>query len=473
MTNSGTEQKKRIYLNAFDACTVGHTSPGQWRNPIDRSADKRDLDYWLETAKLLEKGKFLSYFLADTVGGFDVYKGSRDPAIKIGSEFPVTDPFVPISAMAAVTKSLGFGVTASTSYERPFLLARRFSTLDHFTKGRIGWNIVTSWNKASALAMGLTDIIPHDERYAAADELMGLLYQLWESSIADDAVVKDKESETYIDPSRVRTIKHEGKYHKLESPFIVDPSPQRTPFLFQAGTSPAGSAFAAKHAEAIFIAGHVPGTLAPKVAKIRQLAAEQGRDPQSLKFFQCLTVILGETDEDAQRKLEEIKKYQSIEGGLVIFSAFTGIDLSKYDLDQEIKPEDSKSSAIIQSAFSNLFNEEQGTGKWTPRRAAEELSIGGNGAVLVGSPQTVADGMERWVREADVDGFNLSPVVQPQSWQDIVDLLVPELQRRGIYWDDYEVPGGTLRENAQGKGNSRLRSDHVGSTYVFDASKKE
>ncbi|KAH6977448.1 luciferase-like domain-containing protein [Ilyonectria sp. MPI-CAGE-AT-0026] len=467
MSDTDTKPKKRIYLNAFDACTVGHTSPGQWRNPIDHSTDKRDLDYWLETAKLLEKGKFLSYFLADTVGGFDVYKGSRDPAIKIGSEFPVTDPFVPISAMASVTKSLCFGVTASTSYERPFLLARRFSTLDHFTKGRIGWNIVTSWNKASALAMGLSDIVPHDERYEAADELLGLLYQLWESSIADGAVVKDKDSETYIDPSKVRTIKHEGKYHKLESPFIVDPSPQRTPFLFQAGTSTAGSAFAAKHAEAIFIAGHVPGTLAPKVAKIRQLAADLGRDPQSLKFFQCLTPILGETDEDAQRKLADIKKYQSIEGGLVIFSAFTGIDLSKYDLDEEIKPEDSKSSAIIQSAFSNLFNEEQGTGKWTPRRAAEELSIGGNGAVLVGSPQTVADGMEKWVREADVDGFNLSPVLQPQSWKDIVELLVPELQRRGIYWNDYDVPGGTLRENVLGKGNSRLRSDHIGSTYVF------
>ncbi|KAK7432173.1 hypothetical protein QQZ08_001118 [Neonectria magnoliae] len=461
------EGKKRIYLNAFDSCTVGHTSPGQWRNPLDQSAKKRNLDYWTETAKLLEKGKFLSYFLADTVGGFDVYKGSRDAAIKVASEFPVTDPFIPISAMAAVTKSLGFGITASTSYERPFLLARRFSTLDHFTKGRIAWNIVTSWNKSSALAMGLTDLIPHDERYAAADELMTLLYQLWESSIADDAVVENKETETYIDPSRVRTINHQGKYHQLNSPFIVDPSPQRTPFLFQAGTSPAGSAFASKHAEAIFVAGHVPGTLAPKIARIRQLAAEQGRDPASLKFFQCLTVILGETDEDAARKLEEVKKYQSLEGGLVIFSAFTGIDLSQYDLDQEIKPDDSKSSAIIQSAFSNLFNEKAGAGKWTPRRAAEELSIGGNGAVLVGSPQTVADGMETWIKEADLDGFNLSPVVQPQSWEDIVNLLVPELQRRGIYWDDYDVPEGTLRENAQGKGQSRLRQDHFGSSFTF------
>lgn len=181
-----------------------------------------------------------------------------------------------------------------------------------------------------------------------------------------------------------------------------------------------------------------------------------------------MIVILGETDEEAHRKHEEIKKYQSLEGGLVIFSAFTGIDLSRFDLDEEIKPDDSKSSAIIQSAFSNLFNEQEGAGKWTPRRAAEELSIGGNGAVLVGSPQTVADGMERWIREADLDGFNLSPVVQPQSWEDIVELLVPELQRRGIYWDDYEAPGGTLRENAQGKGNSRLREDHVGSTYRFD-----
>lgn len=207
--------------------------------------------------------------------------------------------------------------------------------------------------------------------------------------------------------------------------------------------------------------------MAPKVAKIRQLAADQGRDPQSLKFFQCLTVILGETDEDAQAKLQEIKKYQSIEGGLVIFSAFTGIDLSTYDLDQEIKLDDSKSSAVIQSALSNLFSEEEGSGKWTPRRAAEELSIGGNGAVLVGSPQTVADGMERWINEADLDGFNLSPIVQPQSWEDIVNLLVPELQGRGMYWDDYEVPGGTLRENVQGRGNSRLRVDHVGSTYKF------
>ncbi len=232
--------------------------------------------------------------------------------------------------------------------------------------------------------------------------------------------------------------------------------------------SRAGSAFAAKHAEAVFVAGHVPGVLAPKIAKIRQLARDNGRDPQSIKFFQCMTLILGKTDEEAQAKFEEAKKYQSLKGGLIIFSAFTGIDLSKYDLDQEIKADGSKSSAIIQSAFSNLFNEHEGAGKWTPRRAAQELSIGGNGAVVVGSAQTVADALERWIEEADLDGFNLSPVVQPQSWIDIVELLVPELQKRGIYWNDYDVPKGTLRENVNGPGLSRLSGGHVGSSYSFD-----
>ncbi len=208
--------------------------------------------------------------------------------------------------------------------------------------------------------------------------------------------------------------------------------------------------------------------MAPKIANIRKLAAEAGRDPQSIKFFQCLTVILGKTDEEAQLKFEEAQKYQSLEGGLIIFSAFTGIDLSKYDLDEEITAADGKDTAIIQSAFNNLFSHKQGAGKWTPRRAAEELSIGGNGAVIIGSPQTVADEMEVWIREADLDGFNLSPVVQPDSWVDIVELLVPELQRRGLYWDDYEVPGGTLRENVYGAGQSKLQGDHFGSTYKYD-----
>jgi alkanesulfonate monooxygenase SsuD/methylene tetrahydromethanopterin reductase-like flavin-dependent oxidoreductase (luciferase family) len=203
------------------------------------------------------------------------------------------------------------------------------------------------------------------------------------------------------------------------------------------------------------------------------LAKAAGRNPRSIKFFQCLTSILGETEEAAQSNFQEAQKYQSLEGGMVIFGGFTGIDLSNFGLDEEITAKESQSSETFHSAINNLFGHLGSEEIWTPRRAAQELSIGGNGAVIVGSPQKVSDKMERWIAEADLNGFNLSAVVQPESWEDIVDLLVPELQRRGLYWDDYEVPGGTLRENVYGAGQSKLQHDYFGSSFKYDSWKEE
>jgi alkanesulfonate monooxygenase SsuD/methylene tetrahydromethanopterin reductase-like flavin-dependent oxidoreductase (luciferase family) len=198
-------------------------------------------------------------FLADTYGGYDTYEGSLDNCIRRAAQWPVTDPTIvsanayaniensdllilpslqPISAMAAVTKNLAFGITASTSFEPPFLLAKRFSTLDHLTNGRIGWNIVTSWKKSAFKAIGISTPIEHDQRYAQADEYLRVLYKLWEGSWAEDAVIEDVENDAYVDPERVRQINHHGRFFDLETRHIVDPSPQRTPFLFQAGTSP-------------------------------------------------------------------------------------------------------------------------------------------------------------------------------------------------------------------------------------------
>lgn len=168
---------KKILLNAFDMSTVGHLSPGQWKNPSDRSATKRRLDYWIDLAKLLERGGINALFLADTYGGYDTYEDSLDDCIRRAAQWPVTDPTIPISAMAAVTKNLAFAITASTSFEPPFLLAKRFSTLDHLTNGRFGWNIVTSWKKAAFKAIGLDNPIEHDERYAQADEYLRVLYK--------------------------------------------------------------------------------------------------------------------------------------------------------------------------------------------------------------------------------------------------------------------------------------------------------
>ncbi|KAK0610150.1 luciferase-like domain-containing protein [Bombardia bombarda] len=464
--------KKQILLNAFDMSTIGHLSPGQWKNPVDRSATKRNLEYWIELAKLLERGGINALFLADTYGGYDTYEGSLDNCIRRAAQWPVTDPTIPISAMAAVTKNLGFAITASTSFEPPFLLAKRFSTLDHFTRGRIGWNIVTSWKKAAFKAIGLDNPIDHDERYRQADEYLRVVYKLWESSWSPDAISPDPLNDSYADPSLIRTIDHTGEFFSLSTRHIVDPSPQRTPFLFQAGTSSAGADFAATHAEGIFVQGNSPAALRPKIAAIRALAvSKQNRDPQSIKFFSTFTPIVGRTDEEAQEKYAELKKYASTIGGLVLFSGWTGIDISRLPLDQEITAADSLEANKIRGILESFTAEgDTERPRWTPRMVAERAAIGGLGPVAVGSAKTVADEMERWIEEGDLDGFNIAYVTTPGTFEDVVELLVPELRRRGRY-PAAETEGEeevTLRERIYGKGQRELRADHVGSGYKYD-----
>ncbi|KAI1496942.1 HK97 family phage prohead protease [Biscogniauxia marginata] len=466
--------KKHILINAFDMSTIGHISPGQWKNPVDKSATKRDLNYWIELAKLLERGGINGLFLADTYGGYDTYENSLDNCIRRAAQWPITDPSIPITAMAAVTKNLTFAITASTSFEPPFLLAKRFSTLDHFTKGRIGWNIVTSWKKAAFKAIGLDNPIEHDERYRQADEYLRVLYKLWEGSWADDAVAPDPANDSWADPDKIRTINHQGKYFKLSTRHIVDPSPQRTPLLFQAGTSAAGSEFASIHAEAIFVSSHSPKVLRPKIDNIRNLAEKQGRDPRSIKFFATFTPILGRTDEEAKAKYEELKKYTSVVGGLVLVSGWTGIDLSKLPLDQEITAADSVEVHKVRSILESFTTTSEKIPKWTTRVIAERASIGGLGPVAIGSPQTVADELEKWVTEGDLDGFNIAYATTPGSFEDLVDLLIPELRRRGIYPD---LPGDdevlTAREKIYGKGQKGLRDDHPGSAYKYPVYKED
>ncbi|KAI2610926.1 nitrilotriacetate monooxygenase component A, partial [Hypoxylon fragiforme] len=439
------------------------------QNPVDKSATKRNLDYWIELAKLLDRGGFNALFLADTYGGYDTYEGSLDNCIRRAAQWPITDPTIPIAAMAAVTKNLSFAITASTSFEPPFLLAKRFSTLDHFTGGRFGWNIVTSWKKAAFKAIGLDTPIEHDERYRQADEYLKVLYKLWEGSWADDAVAPDPENDSYADPDKIRNINHKGKYFTLNTRHIVDPSPQRTPFLFQAGTSSAGSEFAATHAEAIFVSSHSATLLRPKIAKIRELAAAQGRDPRSLKFFATYTPIIGRTDEEAREKYAELQKYASVIGGLVLVSGWTGIDLSKIPLDQEISAADSLEAHKVRSILDAFTTTSEDIPKWTPRVVAQKAAIGGLGHVAIGGPQTVADDMERWIREGDLDGFNIGYVTTPGTFEEVVELLIPELRRRGIYPDPPEEGERlTARERIYGKGQKGLRDDHIGSRYKYD-----
>ncbi|SPO02048.1 related to DUF895 domain membrane protein [Cephalotrichum gorgonifer] len=336
--------------------------------------------------------------------------------------------------MAAVTKSLSFGITASTSYEAPFALARRFSTLDHLTNGRVAWNVVTSYLESAAKNFGLQNQISHDERYAMADEFLEVAYKLWEGSWRDDAVVRDDVLKRYVHPDSVRRIDHEGRYYQVAGPHLVEPSRQRTPFIFQAGASKAGKLFATKHAKAMFLPGMEIVAVARLVKEIRRSALEQGRDPRSLKLLAGLHVVLGETDELASRKYEEYLSYADMEGSLALFGGWTGTDLAGIPDDADIK---FVGPPAMQSMVENWSKTIPGsdTIKWTKARVAQELAFGGAHARAVGSSKTVADVLEKWVLETGVDGFNLSYAIVPGDLEDHAKLLVPELKAREVKWN--------------------------------------
>lgn len=464
-------------------CASCYMSSGQWRSGKDFSRQKDRLPYYLDLARTAEEGKLSAVFFADWYNGFEIYQKSLDPMLSAGHQVAHMDPIPILAAMAAVTKSVAFAATASTSYVNPYILARQFSTLDHLTEGRDGWKIVTSWSKAVANALGQTDEVPHDERYNQADEYMDVVYKLWESSWSDDAAVWDAEKNLAYDPARIKRIKHAGKYHQMAGRNQVHPSPQRTPVLFQAGTSRAGAAFAAKHAEVMFLNTATPAATAKFVKAARAQAEAHGREPASLKFFPAICPIIGRTAEEAREKYETALKYANPVAGLGQFSGYAGIDMSEFPLDEPLELSSRPGVSAIVSTFSALddLQEEGATGTtetkeklpWTPRRIGMRLAMGGLHPQPVGTAKEVADVFEKWVREADVDGFNIGLITDPQSSRDIVELLVPELQRRGLFWMDYDVPGGTLRENLMGAGQRRLRDNHYGHSFVYGNGKEK
>ena len=215
---------KRLILNLFEMNTVSHITHGLWRLPDNNRHRFNDIEYWIELATMLEAGGFDAVFLADVIGAYDVFRSGTETALREGLQIPSNDPLLVIPAMAAVTKHLGFGVTFSTSYEPPFAFARRMSTLDHLTKGRVGWNIVTSYLPNAARNFGLDGEIPHDLRYKIADEYLDVLYKLWEGSWDDDAVVRDAENNVYSDPTKVRYINHVGEHFTVSGPHLCEPS---------------------------------------------------------------------------------------------------------------------------------------------------------------------------------------------------------------------------------------------------------
>ncbi|MGA3681771.1 LLM class flavin-dependent oxidoreductase [Pseudomonas graminis] len=447
--------KKKILLNAFNMNCIGHINHGFWTHPRDTSTQYKTLEYWTELAQLLERGLFDGLFIADIVGVYDVYQKSVDVTLKESIQLPVNDPLLLVSAMAAVTKNLGFGLTANLTYEAPYLFARRMSTLDHLTRGRVGWNIVTGYLDSAARAMGLTEQIEHDRRYDQADEYLEVLYKLWEGSWEDDAVIEDRQARIYAQPEKVHYVRHSGEFYQVEGYHLCEPSPQRTPVLFQAGSSERGLQFAGSNAECVFISAQNKPATREQVDKVRASAVAAGRTPDDIKVFMGLNVIVGPTEEAARAKYAEYLNYASAEAGLAHFAASTGIDFADYELDEPIQHV--KGNAI-QSATKILKNND-----WTRQKLLDQHALGGRYITLIGSPEQVADELESWIAETGLDGFNLTRIVTPESYEDFIDLVIPELQRRGSYKTAYEH--GTLREKLFEDGVARLPERHAGASF--------
>lgn len=447
--------RKKILLNAFNMNCIGHINHGMWTHPRDNSTQFNSLEYWTDLARLLERGLFDGLFIADIVGVYDIYQNSVDLTLKETIQLPVNDPLLLVSAMAAVTRNLGFGLTANLTYDTPYLFARRMSTLDHLSRGRVGWNIVTGYLDSAARAMGLTEQPEHDRRYDQADEYLEVLYKLWEGSWEDDAVVNDRERRIYARPEKVHKVRHQGEFYSVEGYHLSEPSPQRTPVLFQAGSSERGLQFAGRHAECVFISGQNKGSTRAQVDKVRASAVRAGRAPQDIKIFMGLNVVVGATEALAREKFAEYGRHASAEAGLAHFAASTGIDFAAYELDEPIQYV--KSNAI-QSATRNLQNNDV-----TRRKLLEQHALGGRYVNIVGSPEQVADELEAWVAETGLDGFNLTRIVTPESYEDFIDLVIPELQKRGSYKTAYEE--GTLRSKLFPQGSDRLPPQHAGAGY--------
>ncbi|WP_371815343.1 LLM class flavin-dependent oxidoreductase [Agrobacterium sp. AGB01] len=447
-----------LIFNAFVMNSPGHLSPGLWRHPQDISARFNSLSFWVDLAQLLERGLFDGIFIADFYGHYDVFTGSSAPAFRDAVQIPRNDPLLLVSAMAHATRHLGFGVTMSTTYEPPFALARRLSTLDHLTEGRIGWNIVTSASDSAARNFGLNQQLTHEERYDLAEEYMELCYKLWEGSWEEDALIIDRERGVFADPTRIHPVNHVGKHFSVEGPHLSSPSPQRTPVLFQAGASSFGRPFAARHAECVFVGAPSKAVLKQSVAKLRKAFSDAGRDPTSIAIIAEHTVITAPTRAEAMAKHADYLSYASRDGALTLMSGWTGVDFDRFASDQVFEHVDSNAIRTAVEAMSSADPSKT----WTAGEIADWCSIGGLSPVSVGDPEDVADQLAGWAEETGIDGFNLSYAVMDGGFRDFIDLVVPVLQERGLYKTSYR--DGSLRQKLFGRGD-RLAAPHPGVGY--------
>ncbi|MEK3765906.1 MULTISPECIES: LLM class flavin-dependent oxidoreductase [unclassified Solibacillus] len=423
--------KKQIKLGVFLMGTGHHIA--SWRHPDAQADASENVEFFKEVAIKAEQGKLDMLFLSDGLS----FNELSHPAEQVRFE-----PLTLLSVLSTVTKNIGLTGTASTTYNEPFHIARKFSSLDHLSRGRAAWNIVTSYYEAEASNFNQDKHLDHSLRYERADEFVEVVKGLWDS-YEDDALARNKETGEYIKKGKLHTLNHKGEYYSVRGPLNSSRPPQGRPVLVQAGSSEAGTTLAAKQADVIFTAQQTLADAQSFYKKLKDKAVAAGRDRDDIKIMPGVSVYVAETEEKARAKYEELQQLITPEIGLDFLEDYLGIDLSGYDLDgplpKDIPPTNgnrSRQQLIIELAErENLSIREL------------YLKIAGSRGhrIIFGSPSQIADQLIEWVDNDAADGFNLMPPYFPGGFTDFIDLVIPELQKRGVFRTEYE--GNTLREN--------------------------
>ncbi|UPK32596.1 LLM class flavin-dependent oxidoreductase [Bradyrhizobium sp. 186] len=432
---------KKLHLAAFVSAGPVSGSHAGWRHP-KADGDLLSAAYYQNIGRLLEQGRFDLLFIADILAIPDTLGGSLDSQLRYGALGALRlDPLVVLSIIAGATKHLGLGATISTTYAQPYALARALATLDHLSGGRAAWNIVTSFQEAEARNFGLTEQLSREERYERADEFLEVVTRLW-NSWEDGALVRDRQTPLFADPTRVHRIDHSGKWFNVQGPLNVSRPPQGRPVFIQAGASDRGRDFAARWAEIIFV---TPGLIDVAVEfrnDLRARAVRFGRDPDTIKVLPGIVPVIADTEKRAKALHDELHELSHSESGLSTLSYHLGVDLSRFPQDQ-VLPENLDVPGV-EGHYREVSELTRRSGL-SLADLGQRYGAGRTTSGFSGTPGTVADRMQEWFEAGACDGFMLQVPYLPGGLEELVHGLVPELQRRGLFRTEYD--GSTLRDS--------------------------
>ncbi|MFD5557234.1 NtaA/DmoA family FMN-dependent monooxygenase [Streptomyces sp. NPDC127068] len=445
---------RNLKIGVFENAQTNASGTATWRHPDSRRHDFDTLDYWRDLAAVCEDAKLDFLFLADAWGWSEI-DGKRPPiATEETLDLPRLDPVVVASALLSTTTHLGLVMTGSVLVEPPYAFARRMATLDQLSGGRIGWNVVTTGTADTAVKAFGMEMVAHDDRYRMAEDFLELVYKYWEGAWEPDALEKDKEGR-FADPAKVHLITHEGPYFRSQGYGNTARSPQGTPVLFQAGASPAGRRVGGRHGECMFVgSGSIP-QLAGHTASIREEAVKAGRRADEVKVMSAFSCVVGATTSDAERRYQRILDAQRPEVTVASYAMFTGLDLSSYAPETPMKDLSTELSQTQVARFAD---------KTVGDVLADWHTHGVGARPVVGTAEDIADEICSLAEGADLDGFLLSPTVQPTSTTDFVESVLPILRARGVFRGEY-TEGESLRERLTGASDRALPDSHPAARF--------